>query len=422
MQIIKASMPLTKRQKEIYEACKLTSPYKKVFVCTGRQVGKTHLLIQCSLDYTVNNADYKVGFFMPSWKQCRKVFAQIKRGFRGNFAKFNNSSLIISFNNGSQIQFFTAENDNCRGFTHDAIVIDEACFVKDEIYQAAIIPTVLKKMSSTTTSKILCFSTPKNKNWFYKELQNKSPDKAIFKFTSEEGGLIAPQLLAEQKRDLPPHVYSNEYLGEFFDSGLGIFQYKPCLKPTIKNESKSIKFAAVDWGVEDDYTVLSIMNNVGELIYCQRIASKTLSVQVKKIAEICSTYKVQNIFSEKNGIGIMPTEELKAACQQQKTYRPSVIEWVTTSSTKTDAINRLISDFQNNLLTIPTENPDVDVEQLLHELDNFALKYDKKNGKMKFEGENGAHDDFVMSLAIVNFKVAKKRGGGTSFAPLEKRR
>lgn len=408
--------PFTLRQKEIFEACKIGSPYKEIFVCTGRQVGKTFTLIRAALMYLVQNKSFRIGFFMPSWSQCKGVFEKIFNGFEGQkmikrLFKFNKSTLTIDFlPKNSTIQFYTADNDNCRGNTFNALIVDEACFVKDEIWQAAILPTIMVSLSQRNDAKVLCFSTPKKKNWFYNSIKTPKEGRIVFEFTSIEGGLISQMELDEQRKNLPPHVFANEFEGKFFEAGMGILKYQGCLIEHPKDFEKDYIAAALDWGVDNDSTVLTIGTNKGQILFARQIKHKDVSKQIDEIAKHLLRYKPKIIYSEKNGIGVVPTQQLQTACSKFNNYRPAVEAWITSASSKTDIVNQLIVDFQKNILKIPTDWLDVDWAVMQTQLDQFAMKYNTESKKITFGGENGFHDDFVMSLAILNYKMSKKRG------------
>lgn len=392
-------LTLSKRQREIADAV-INSPYKYIVVSTGRQVGKSTVAGQIALHLAMNNKSYRIGFFLPTNKQAGEQFERLVKGLKElneSIVTFNKTKLIISFCNGSSIRFWTSENENCRSFTYESIIVDEACFVKEKIFSAGILATVMVSLSKNT-GKVLLTSTPKEKNWFYNffvdGMDESKPDIKSFTFTSEEGGLISKIELERVKGRIDPNVYKNEYLAEFIEDGNGLFNYTNSLYIGNKYEelsdnytSKNQCVAGLDVGMQD-YTVLTIMEVVsGKVIFIKRWNQCDWFNLINEIVEICKKYNNAKLFVESNGIGAMPLQTLA------KLY-PNTKKWVTSETSKVDIIQKLMKDLSLNEITIPKN------EQLIKELNDFGVKY--VNGKPRYAAIKG-NDDMVMSLAICNY-------------------
>ena len=273
-----------------------------------------------------------------------------------------------------------------RGFTFDSIIVDEACFVKDEIYQAGIEPTVSVSLSkSVGAGKCFLTSTPKSKNWFYGFVASEDENTKVVKFTSEEGGIISKSYLDQVKKKIPESVFKNEYMGEFLDSGNGLFKYLSCIKNI---ESKQGHIAGLDVAAKNDYMSLTIQNKDGNVIFQDRWKGQEYTVLLKTVEQKLKEYGSPICFVETNGVGQVPFEILR------KSYG-KVKEWITTNKTKNEIIQKLMVDFNTNNVTI------LDIDYVKDELDNFSCEW--KNGKATYGGINGFHDDTVMSLAICNY-------------------
>ena len=384
---VKIGFTPSQRQSEIITCFLEDDTVDEVVVCCGRQVGKTTLSMYAALVLLLTKTGYKVGYFMPTYKQCKKVFNQFVKVFKPlKHVKINKSDLIIEFPNGSELQFFTAENDNCRGFTFHSIIIDEACFVKDEIYQAAIIGTVAVSLSNKT-GKQLIVSTPKARNWFYDSVYKIKKGRKVFRFTTEEGGIISKEVLEGIKSSIPTHLYNNEYMGEFADEGTGLFQYNECvLTPT---DLQGV-IAGLDFGIKDDSTVLTVLNKHGQMIVCKSWVNKDWQDILKEVKTELVKHGSPIVYCETNGIGQMPYTELKKIYSNARS-------WITSAKSKTDIINSLSTAFVNKSITI------LPIDEVKVQLDAYSMNYDPKTGKMTFGARSGFHDDIVMSLAIANW-------------------
>jgi hypothetical protein len=405
---IELTIELSDKQKSIFNDC-VESIYDYIVTSCGRQVGKTSVAQITSFQWAVSRANVNVGFFLPTYKQCKNVFKRMKKMLQ-DMLKESLVSFVaqpefcITFYNGSTIQFFTADNDNFRGYTFDYLICDEACFIRDEIW-GVLQPTIAVALSrKENKGKILLLSTPKTKNWFYGFVNSESKNVKVYKFTSQEGGIISKEVIEDIKSRTPDAIFKNEYLGEFLDAGNGLFRYLPCIKEVVNTQGV---VAGLDLGTKDDYTVLTIMNRQGQLIALKRYKDLDYDVILKSVIVELKRYGKPLVHIETNGVGQMPYEFMK------KSYG-KVKPWVTTVKSKNDIIQKLILDFNTEEITI------LDNGDLKDELDNFTVEWVK--GNPKYGGSNGFHDDCVMSLAICNFnRPAKVQSKATNIKKVKRK-
>jgi hypothetical protein len=397
--------PFSVKQSSIY-ADWINPDIKYLVVCCGRQVGKSYAAIVIALKTALNPSIIKsetplkscsIAYFMP-YNDGAKMQYEKAVNFLGNTlhgTKFNSTYKTIKFNNGSKIRFYGAENEtSIRGNTFDFIIVDEACYVKDEVWQASITPTISRAMAKGY-GKVLLASTPKNKNWFYDYFNNTSKDFKQVKFTSYESGLSGDVIkeVDKQKALLPKAIFENEYMAEFLEGSRGMFD----LDRIIFNKIETITdlkgvVAAVDWGMENDYTVLSILNAKKQIICIQRWRKVEWHTVISEINTKLREYGNPLVYAEKNGIGNMPTKELKRL--YGATY-----EWITTAANKTEIITRMSKDLLTTKVQDKLYLPDIDYVK--EEFGNFGFHYE--NGNMKFGNmKKDINDDTVMSIAIAN--------------------
>lgn len=392
---VELSITLSAKQEAILNSCECKT-YDYVVVRTGRQVGKTLTAQIAGFKWAMKRENVKVGFFLPTYKQCKNIFNR----YRTMLTEMVEKQLVsfvgapdfsIKFFNGSTIQFFSCQNDNFRGNTFDYVIVDEACFISDEIF-AVLVPCVAVSLSKNEDEKgkILLLSTPKQKNYFHKLCETNHSKIKRYSFTSEEGGIISKDVLDFIKHQTPEHIFRNEYMGEFLDSGNGLFKYLPCIKDINDNQGVT---AALDLGSVDDWTVLTIFNKNGNLIFIDRWQHQDYDKILDCSVDLLHKYGKPTVYIETNGVGQMPYEYCK------KKYKGVTKPWNTNSKSKNDMILQLILDFNQKNITISN------IPWLKDELDNFTVEW--KNGVPTYGGSNGFHDDGVMSLAIANFNRPK---------------
>lgn len=386
---------LVDNQPKIYDAWN-NPKYKLLVASCGRQVGKTttacYMAIKSCFILPKNVKNVKIGYFMPSHSQCKITFEKILE-MLGEYSgvSANKSSLRLTFPNGSYIQFKTTANENFRGFKCDYIFLDEAAYIPDSIYEKITACNIVSR--SAGIGKTFVLSTPRNKNWFYNLFTEQSSTKFTIKFTSYETRFIEHEVLDEYKKTMSKDMFANEYLGEFITGNSKFFDIERAITINTNTASKDGRYAAIDWGMENDYTVLTIINNKKEVCFYKKWRQIDWQVLIQEIAKTLMLYGNPICYSESNGIGDMPTKEL------QKIY-PKTKKFVTTAANKKDILTKLSMDLlkvgTKDLLKVPN-----DIEYL-KEFDNVGFKYE--NDAMKFFNiDNKIHDDCVMSLAIANF-------------------
>lgn len=406
-QIVKIEK-LSQKQKDLYNDW-INPDIRYLVVSCGRQVGKSYVALYIAIKTALkpniikkakNKKSCNIAYFMPYNDGAKLQYDRACEWIKGKFfgASFNATSRTIKFNNGSRIRFFGAEKQtSIRGNTFDYIIVDEACFVRDEVWQAGITPTISRAMAQGY-GKVLLASTPKSKNWFYDYFMNKSDGFKSIKFTSYESGLPGDIKgdIDRQKDLLPRAIFENEYLAEFIEGSKGMFDLdRITIKPLSNKKNGAI--AAVDWGMENDYTVLCILNDEKEVIYLNRWRKMEWHLLISEINLKLREYGSPIVYAEKNGIGNMPTKEL---------YRiyGATYEWVTSASSKTDCIMRLSKDLLTTQKDMRLTLPDIDYVK--EEFANFGFHYE--NGNMKFGNmKNDVNDDTVMAIAIANYNFKK---------------
>ena len=359
-------------------------------VC-GRQIGKTLLLINMLLYYSINKPRTTLLWVSPYYSMAVKVLSQILDAieFTPITKEANKSEKIITLINGSRIYFRSAEKpETIRGLSIDYCFIDEAQDVSDDALNKSILPTL-----SAKGKKCLIAGTPKSKNWFYLYFQ-RGDDKNYNSYTAPStiSPYISEEFIKEQKESLPPSIFNQEFLAQWQEGDGEVFSNidEVC---NLGNWSgtKDRTLGGLDIGTKQDYSVLTIMDTSGRVIYMWRERGLEYSAIVDKVVYLCKQYRTE-LYVEANSIGDAVYEMIK------KKYK-SVKPFITTNTTKENIIRRLISDISDMSLELPSVSL---FEPLYKELHAFQYKY-LPSGKISYGAMSGMHDDCVMSLAICNW-------------------
>jgi len=312
--------------------------------------------------------------------------------------RINNSDLVIEIDTGSVIMFYSAESyDTIRGETFDALVCDEFAFFKPEAWNEVLKATVLVK-----GKKVLILSTPKGKNQFYNlfKLAQDNPQYKSFKGTSYDNPFIDPEEINDARRSLPDHIFRQEYLAEFLDNSSSVF--KNITESIAMGSQTANLFAGIDLGRADDYTVLTIVNDKNEEVYCERWRHMEWSKIIDNIVKALNNYKPHTLV-ETNGAQDAIFEQIR----DKVTFSKSKVKpFVTTSKSKQVIIEDLIVAFEEFDIKI------LGLDFQIHELEIFTYEYNLKTRAIKYTAPSGLHDDYVMSRAISNHARKTMKSSG----------
>lgn len=342
------------------------------------------------------NKKVQIAWVSPIYKQAEKVYDEMVRAFISTqLIKHNAQKLMIETINGSTIQFFSSERyDNIRGFTFDYLVCDEFAFMAEQAWTEVLRATVLVK-----GKKVLLISTPKGKNHFYNlfNLDGVNPQYKSFKMTSYDG-LATKSEIDGAKETLPENVFKQEYLAEFVENGAGVFGELVVNDQPDKTEKY---YAGVDLGRADDYTVLTILNDKGQMVYCERWRHQTWQWIVNELIPILNKYKAIT-YIETNSVGDAIFEQIRSQWKQ-------VNPFYTSGQSKTEIIESLQVAIQNKQFTI------LNKDWVKKEFEVFSYEYSKTTRSVKYSAPPGFHDDGVMSCAIAHHALKTLKNQGRYF-------
>lgn len=396
----------TLKQQEIIDVC-LLPDVKYVIANCGRQVGKSFLGMNIMLKWVLEDNNSIGMWVAPIYQQSKKVFQELSNSLQGTGVtkSINKSELTITFINGSILYFRSAEReDGLRGNSLTYLVVDEAAFIKNNVWSEVLRATTLVR-----GKKILFLSTPKGKNWFYNmAMRGLSADYPQYKTivaSSYDSPYISDSELQEAKQSLPDNIFRQEILAEFLDDGGEVFgnlKLTAIMSHYAPQEANEKYYAGLDFGRQNDYTVLSIFNSKGEMVDFYRERQKSWDIIISEVLAKLRKWRPIG-FAEVNSIGDVLYETLK------KQYSP-IQPFVTTSDSKQNMIEDLIMGMNEGKIKLPSQTLSADIYQ---EFSVFTYEYSPKTRKVKYGSPNGFHDDIVISVALAFQALKKKATYGT---------
>ena len=356
-------------------------------VCCGRRFGKTEAAIT-ACTYRLLKGQ-KIWYCSPTNRNSKMVWRKIKTTFREYPGVYiNNSDKRLELPNGAFIEMVSLhEADNLRGEGLDFVVIDEAAYVSDGVWDA-----VLRPMLLSDKGEALLQSSPNGHNYFWR-LYMQGLDPAFtswssHRYSSYDNPLLDPLEIDEIRLATPERLFQQEYLAEFIDDAGGVFRgvADVCTLPQRTPYSGDFVMG-VDWAKSHDFTVISLIDrSTRQQVFMDRFNQVSWEVQRGRLIEIYRQWKPSVIYAESNSIGEPNIEALQ---REGIPVRP----FETTALSKTPLIDALSLAIERKELTLLNN----DVQRA--ELQAYQMER-LPSGKYRYGSPDGGHDDTVMALAL----------------------
>jgi hypothetical protein len=378
-------------QKPVYDiAMQSYKTRNRIVVKAKRQCGKSVIAALIVIAYSLAHEGTSV-CLQPTNAHAERMHAQIEKMLEGSgtIRKNNHSSHIITLKNGSEILFKSAEQkDNLRGFTAtNILVIDEAAYISDEIYE------IVYPMTDANAAPILYISTPLFEDGeFYKVFTNPTSSPNFFAFDWTEydtSKFLPPEQLEYYRKTMSEINFKKDYLGEFITEGSQLLKnISQIINDDIKDND--YRYVGIDWGSgkEGDYTAVVFMSEQGNVTHHICINDKTPTEQIDIISSEINKRNVKVVQVEENSIGTVYADLLK----KKLSTGIKLKRFTTTNESKRKIIDQLIEAVNTEKIQIPND------KEMIKQLQHYSITK-TKNG-YTYNGI-GAHDDYCIALALV---------------------
>ena len=395
---------LHKHQRVVYDAVIGDNGAGDIYVVKSkRQCGKSFLASLILIYFSLNKRDTTSLIVEPTLNQSRRVFKEITKMLEGsNIIKNANQSLLsIDFINGSEIIFKSAEQyDAIRGYSVSGIlIVDEGAFIVDDVYE------ILFPVRDAHNAPMLVISTPLFCDGYFYRLFTSTNSKSYDWCDYDTSYFLSDEKLEQYRNTLSELKFRSEYLGQFITDGGYVFRnITNCVLSDSIVKGEPV-VCGIDWAVgnDGDDTVLSLLDANANAVDFIRINNMSPVEQIDTIVNKLNTIQsLKKVVVEQNSIGNVYFDMLK-----HKYSRHSIItKFNTTNESKRRIIEQLATAFQNENIHIPNDR------ELINQLQHYAVE---KTAKGYTYNGQGAHDDYVMSLAMAYDALTAKSAYCVSF-------
>jgi hypothetical protein len=365
----------------------------------GRRWGKTYMAGTMAL--SVADHGGSVAWVVPTYKNARPTWRFVESMTAGLAeVKVNKTDKTVDFPNGGWLGVYSADNDvGLRGEAFDVVIVDEAAQVAETTYLDVILPTLADR-----DGRCLLISTPKGKNWFWREWVNALSDgKYAAAFQAPTSANPMPTIrkafdLAREK--LPERTYRQEWLAQFIEDGGEVFRaVTDCaIANRLAARAHGRQYViGVDWGRVNDATVFSVVDVAGKAqVHLERMTQIDYGMQVARLKSLCERFRPTVILAELNSMGGPLVEQLAREGLPVRGF-------TTTNATKAEIIEGLSLALERHEIKILNDAVQI-AELQAYESERLP------SGLVRYGAPEGSHDDTVIALALSWHAAAAGRG------------
>jgi hypothetical protein len=391
-------------------------------ICAGRRAGKTRVFGTLALHQGVAVQESQVLIVSATDRSSKRMLKDIAgmaaraELLRDTVDDESTSKLLLS--NGSLIECVPASMGAVRSAEADLLIVDEAGFVDQSIWEAAE-PTVISRPGS----RVLICSTPWGApDHFFRSLWEQgmlTPDEEVesWHWPSSISPLVSEERLERLRERNSAEYFEREYLAIFGDVSGQYFagadldaavDERPMLVPVGRPPA----VGGADWGQARDASTLVVVVTDGDATEARGDGRSVYRVVLARswdrapyhevIADmvgVAAGFEFWSLVTETNGVGAMPSEELRRALVAAGLGDP-VAPVVTTLKSKADGFGLLRMLLQQRRLLLPQE-----AVGLLKELRALRFEQLPAGGVRISVPESVGHDDLAMGLCLAALQL-----------------
>lgn len=368
-------------------------PAKRKTCAMGRRYGKT--VMGGVIVANVTRQHGKAAWVVPTYKNSRPLWRWISSTFKpleaAKVVSISKADQVITTNLGGFFAIYSEENiDSMRGEWFHVVVNDEAAKFREESRYDVIEPTV-----ADSDGEIIDISTPRGRNWFWREhqlgLAGENDRKAFHAPTNANPMPSIQKAFERAQQVLTERSFQQEWLAMFLEDGGGVFRRimaAATLQPLEQGEEGKQYIYGADWARYNDYTVFTVIDPMTKrLVYMDRFNQIDYSLQIARLRALTKRFPPVVIVAEENSMGGPIVERL------QRDEGLPVQAFKTTNSTKATIIEGLAVAFEQGEIEI-LNDPILTGELMAYDQERLP------SGLIRYGAPEGQHDDCVMSLAL----------------------
>ncbi len=381
-------------QREIHAA----TERRRVVAC-GVRWGKTYCAAMEALAAAMRPAERSVGWVVaPTYDLADRVFREIQvrvlELLHHRVVKIRESDRQILLRNMSggisEIRAKSAESPrSLLGEGLDWLIVDEASRLKPHIWDSHLSQRLIDK-----NGWAMLISTPKGKGYFYELFRRGQGSDPMWRSWNQPSWMnprLDKELIDSERHRIPERAFRQEYGAEFIEGSGAVFRFvRECATGTFHEPAPERRyFAGLDLAKVEDYTVLTIIDDLLRVVYVDRFHRVDWATQIQRIKVALERYGCPEVYVDSTGFGEPIYESLRRDGVQARPYP-------FTQQSKTALIDNLALMIEQRRIVLP--EPKLWPEGI-DELENFEYSVTEA-GHIRAAAAGTGHDDIVISLAL----------------------
>jgi Terminase large subunit, T4likevirus-type, N-terminal len=199
----------------------LRSSSDRVLLNCSRQSGKSTMSAVIALHRALYHPGSLVLCLAPTLRQSQELFAKVANFYRDlgrPVAPQGERKLSLELENGSRIVTLPGSEKTIRGFSDAALLlVDEASRVDDGLYYA------IRPMLAVSGGTLVMLTTPYGKRGVFHEEWISARGWERYEVPASQCPRISEEFLEEERADLPPFIFRQEYECSFEETEDQVF-------------------------------------------------------------------------------------------------------------------------------------------------------------------------------------------------------
>jgi len=366
-----------------------------VLAC-GRRWGKTVLGMDLAIRAML--AGQPVAWGAPHYKFLAEPFRTMRNILGSVVQRANETDWRLELATGGTLDCWTLSDENAgRGRKYGLWILDEAATAPalERVFMEAVRPTLMD-----LSGDAWLLSTPKGRGYFWECFRRgqdpAEPDWMSWQLPTATNPHILASEIEAARRTMTEQAFAQEFLAEFDRDDDSVFRgVESCIGSQPLSEGRPDRgyLAGVDLARISDYSVITVLDDLGNQVYFDRLRRIAWEVQIARIAAVCKSFSCSAVV-DATGIGDALIDRLQAA-------GVGVLPFRFTGASKERLIDNLVIQIEAQQVQLLDEKVQTD------ELMAFRATRGVGGG-IRYSAPSGGHDDCVIALALASSRLGSR--------------
>lgn len=392
-------------------------------LCSGRRSGKTRVFGVLALHRMFSVPGTRVLMVSAGETSVKRTHAEIVAMARAGEAtasaveESGTGVLALTLSNGSRLESVTQSERAVRSADADLLIVDEAGFVDQSVWEAAE-PVV----GARPGARVLISSTPwRGPGHFFHDLWRQGIDRpdaevASWHWPTTISPLVDSVWLEGVRERSATDYFDREYLAKWMGESGAYFDEQDLMDAVEDYELVSAErarelssyvpwrgvqrvlpaVAGVDWGMRRDANAVVLVSPLEgrRAVFVPWLAARSGWAWhdfAGHVTELAQAYRLELVASEVNGVGDAATDILREQLRGQR-IRCHIAEVWTDMRRKQAGFGKIKALLQRELLVLPRD------PELLKQLRSLEFEQTTAGGVRIAVPDRVGHDDLAMAL------------------------